>query len=54
MLATLLPRPGLADDPERLAALDAERDAVDRLDDAVVGLEVDLEVLDLEQRLAHW
>ena len=31
---------GLADDAERLALLDREADAVDRLDDAVVGAEV--------------
>ncbi len=42
----------LADDAERLALLDRERDAVHGLDHAVVGLEVDLEVLYLEQ--AHW
>ena len=41
----------LADDAERLAVLDRERDAVDGLDDAVLGLEAGPEVVDLEQRL---
>ena len=36
---TLLPEPGLADDAERAAALDRERDAVDRVHDAVSRLE---------------
>src|SRR6476620_3025319 len=40
---------GLTDDPECLAFLDAEVDAVDGLDDAVVGLEVGLEVVDFEE-----
>ena len=40
---------GLADDPERLARLDRERDAVDRLDDAVLGLEADPQIVDREQ-----
>ena len=47
---------GLADQPERLAATDGERDAVDRLhrpdgllEDARADREVDLEVLDLDQ-----
>ena len=41
---------GLADDPERLAAVDGVGDAVDGPDEAVLGLEVDLQVLDLEER----
>ena len=45
-----LARAGLADDAERLALLDREADAVDGLDDAVVGAEVRPQVLDLEQR----
>ena len=48
-----LARARLADDAERLALADRERDAVDRLDDAVVRLEVGLEVVDLEERLRH-
>src|SRR5439155_16742241 len=40
---------GLADDAERLALLDLEADAVDRLDDAVVGAEIRAEIVDLEQ-----
>ena len=40
---------GLADDAERLAAVDRVGDPVDGLDDAVVRVEVDPEVLDLEQ-----
>src|SRR4029453_11924783 len=42
-----------AHDAERLAGGDGERDAVDGLDDAVLGREMDLEVLDLQQRLRH-
>ena len=45
-LVTRLPRPGLADDAERLALLDGELDAVDGLDHAVVGVEVRPEILD--------
>ena len=40
----------LADDAERLAAVDAVGDAVDGLHEAVLGREVDAQVLDLEQR----
>ena len=39
--------------PEHLAALELERDAVDRVDDAVLGGEVHAEVLDLEEALGH-
>jgi hypothetical protein len=48
-----LARTGLAHDAERLATIDGVRDAVDGLDEPVLGLEVDAEVLDLEQRLGH-
>ena len=41
----------LADDAQHLALRDREADAVDRADDAVLGAERDLEILDLEQRL---
>ena len=55
-----LPQPGLADEADRLAALDRERDAVDRLDvadvavehDAARQLEPDAEVVDLDERPA--
>jgi hypothetical protein len=43
---------GLANDAESLAILDREADAVDGLDDAVVGAEMRLKVADLEQRHA--
>ena len=46
---TLLPQPDSPDDRERLALLDREREAVDGLDDAVVGLEGRLQVADVEQ-----
>jgi hypothetical protein len=48
-----LARARLADDAERLAAVHAIGDAVDRLDHAVGGVEVDLQVADLEERLRH-
>ena len=35
-----LARTGLADDPERLPALKFERDAVDRANDTVAGIEM--------------
>src|SRR6185295_1135235 len=44
-----LARARLAHDAEHLAGLDRVGDAVQRLDDTVLGLEVDAEVLDLEQ-----
>ena len=40
---------GLADDAERLAVLDLEADPVDGLDHPVLGEEVGLEPLDLEE-----
>ena len=45
-----LARAGLADDAERLAALEAEGDTVDGLDDARLGVEVRPEVVDDEER----
>jgi hypothetical protein len=49
-----LPGAGLADDAERLAGPDRERDAVDRLHDPVVGLEVRPQVAHVEERgLVH-
>ena len=45
-----LARARLADDAERLAPLERERHAVDRAHEAAVGLEVRLDVVDLEQR----
>ena len=56
-----LPAARLADEPERLAALDRQRDAVDGLDvadvpvehDPALDREVDLEIVDLDERLAH-
>ena len=44
-----LPRAGLPDDPERLAAADGEREPVDGVDDAVRRRELDAQVLDLEE-----
>ena len=52
MFGDALAAAGLADDPKRLALLHGERSPVDRLDDPVLGVEVDLQVLNLEQ--AHW
>jgi len=43
----------LAHDPEHAAAVELEVDAVDRLDDAVLGRERDAKPLDLEQALGH-
>ena len=43
----------LADDAERLAGRDVERDAVDRVDDAAARPEAHLEAVDLEQRRAR-
>jgi hypothetical protein len=47
-----LAAPRLADDSQRLAALDVEGDPVHGLDHAVFGVEVDSQVPDLEE--AHW
>ncbi len=50
-----LARSRLADDPERLAASEAEGEVVDRADDAVRRRKADGEAVDLEKRLsAHW
>ena len=43
----------LADDGQRLAALERERNAVDGLDQAGAGVEVGLQVLDLEHALVR-
>jgi hypothetical protein len=42
-LVTLLP------EPERLARVDRERDAVDRAHEAVLAIEGDVQVLDVEE-----
>ena len=42
---------GLADDAEGLAAIERVGNAIDRVDDAVLGMEIHLEVIDLEQVL---
>ena len=47
---TLLPQPGFADQPDRLAAGDGEVDAVDRAEQAAVGVEMGPQTADLEQR----
>jgi hypothetical protein len=49
-----LPRAGLPHNPQRLAAIDLERDPVDGFHQAVVGGEVDLEVLDLQEGFGHY
>ena len=49
MFATLLPQPDSPTIPSVSPFSDGERSAVDRLDHSVVGVEVDLQVLDLEQ-----
>ena len=46
-----LARAGLADDAERLAAAEREREAGDGVDDAVRRREVDREVADVEEQL---
>jgi hypothetical protein len=40
---------GFADEPQHLAAVEAERDAVDRADGLPFGLEPDVEVCDFEK-----
>ena len=47
-----LPAARLADDPQRLARGDVERDPVDGIDGAAARPELDVEVLDGEERLA--
>ncbi len=49
---TRLAGAGLAEDGQRLARRHGEADAVDGLGDAVAGAELDVQVLDLEQRRA--
>ena len=48
-----LARARLADDPEHLAALELQGDAVDGAHDPVFGRELDIEVIHLEQGLGH-
>src|SRR5262249_61829434 len=49
-----LARAGFADHAERAAALDRERDGVDRVRGAAaIAVEDDLEVIDLEERRGH-
>jgi hypothetical protein len=43
---------GLADDRDHLASVDLERHSIDRLEEAVLGLEPDLELANPKQ--AHW
>ena len=43
---------GLADDAEGLATIERIGDAVDGMDDTVLGMEVHLEIIDLEEMLA--
>ena len=47
---TLLPEPDSPTMPSVLPFADRERDAVDRLHDPVIRLEIGLEVVDLEER----
>ncbi len=47
-----LTRTGLADDTERLAAIERVAHAVDRVHHAVLGMEVHLKVVDLEEMLS--
>ena len=48
--STVLPEPDSPTTPSVLPRSSAERDAVDRVDGPAVGLEVGVEVLDLEER----
>ena len=50
--ATVLPEPGLADDPERPAPVQGERHAAHGLYHAIGGVEGDGQVADVEQRLS--
>ena len=50
---TLLPEPDSPTIAERLAALQAERHAVDRRDDAVHDVEIGLQVADVEQDVSR-
>src|SRR5438094_5432074 len=51
--ADALARPGLTDDAESLARIDVVRDAVDGLDDPVVGREMDREIADRKAWIMH-
>ena len=51
---TLLPEPDSPTIPSTLPRSSSKRDAVDGPDDAVLGRELDLEVLDLDQPLGHY
>ena len=51
---TLLPEPDSPTIPRVSPGCDRVRDTVDGLHDAVVGVEVHLEVFDLQQRLGHY
>ena len=51
---TLLPEPDSPTTPSVSPGSERERDAVDGLHEAVVGREVDAEVLDLQERLRHY
>src|SRR4051812_725744 len=44
---------GLADEPERLARGDPERNAVDSVDGATLRVELDSQVIDLQQRVSY-
>ena len=46
---TDLPEPEFADDRDHFAASDLEAQAFDGADDAARGLEMDVQILDLEQ-----
>jgi hypothetical protein len=48
-----LARSGLPDKPEHLAAVDLETHSVDGFDDALLGEEMGLEILDHESWMAH-
>ncbi len=50
--ATVLPEPGLADDPERASAPHLVVDPVDRFHDPVFGRELDVQILDAQQWLS--
>ncbi len=50
---TVLPQPDSPTTPHRLAALDAQVDAVDGAHHAVVGLEPGLQSADVEKRFGH-
>ncbi len=42
-----------ADQAERFAARNAQRDIIDRADHALVGVEIGLQVLDIDERVGH-